>query len=41
MAPPINMAAAVAASVAPVILRIDVMELPPEIRLVYRSYRGR
>src|SRR4029450_2036202 len=31
-APPNNMAAAVAASVAPVIFRIDVMELPPELR---------
>src|SRR5688572_33033711 len=30
--PPINMAAAAAASVAPVIFRIDVMELPPELR---------
>jgi hypothetical protein len=41
-APPISMAAAVAARVAPVILRIEVMELPPEIRLsVSRSYRRR
>jgi hypothetical protein len=31
-APPINMAAAVAASVAPVIFRIEVMELPPLLR---------
>ncbi len=37
-APPNNMAAAVAARVAPVILRIEVMELPPELRFsVYRS----
>jgi hypothetical protein len=41
-APPINMAAAVAARVAPVIFLIEVMELPPEFRFtVFRSYRER
>jgi hypothetical protein len=39
--PPINMAAAVAASVAPVIFRIEVMELSPGLRFVCRSYQRR